>query len=379
MHISLDQLFYGRGERGYAILGASPGAEPFAARVESLCGGVGTPAADYGGEPFLLSVPDGDRVLLVCGRRGAPDSMERGTLFFHALVAEKTVLAAAKADAFSLFDQGAFADKMPTGEIKALHIDAKPGRNGSTSRPAGGRIVDASQPCVFRSDCPAADLVRAALGGRANDYAWVTFAFQALPRFDVQVLPPRVTAPAGCSEYDDNGILLRAARTVAATDSRRTDQPPQQPVRTIPVGPESSKPSPMLKLSLAANVVLAVLCAVLFIGRKTPEPVHVVDPAEKPAEASLSPEQRKAIEQAAVETYKKTATATKEDAVKVFRSKLAQAFPLESHIGDFEHECGKFAWIGQFREDNTDFKVFLDKLNDYVLFVNTNLLENTTP
>ena len=146
MTITCEQLFYGRGERGYAILGASPGAGSFAARIVALCGSVGTPGGSYGGEPFLLSVPEGDRVLMVCGRRGAPDSMGRETLFFHALVVAKTDLVAAKADAFSLFAQRAFAAKMPGGAIGDFRIDFKPGRDGSTSRPPDGRAVGASLP-----------------------------------------------------------------------------------------------------------------------------------------------------------------------------------------------------------------------------------------
>lgn len=283
MTITLEQIFYGRGSRGYAVLGTSPGAKPFAPRIEALCGAVGTPAADYGGEPFLLSVPDGDRVLLICGRRGAPDGMGRGTLFFHALVVEKTVLSAAKADAFSLFKQGAFADRMPTGEIKALRIDANPGSDGSPSRPTGGHFVDASLPCVIRSDKTAPNLVRAVLAGRVNDCAWSTFAFQFLDGFTAQVLPARVAAPRTANEYDPTGKLLRPAATKQSAEPRRDDSDgvssgrdgsTRRPSgeRVIDASPPPGK-SPMLKFSLAANVVLAVLCSALLVLRKTaPQP-----------------------------------------------------------------------------------------------------------
>ena len=113
MNLPLEQVFYGRGERGYAVLGASPGGLPFAARVEALCGAVGTPAGDYSGEPFLVSVPDEDGVIMMCGRSGAPDSMGRSTLFYHVLIGLRKDLAAAKVDAFTLFDQGAFVAQMP--------------------------------------------------------------------------------------------------------------------------------------------------------------------------------------------------------------------------------------------------------------------------
>ena len=101
----LEQLFYGRGERGYAILGNSPGAANFTERVDFLCGAVGTPNNDYRGAPFLLSVPEKNGVIMICGRRGMPDSMGRETLFFHALVADKAAMSDANADAASLFSQ----------------------------------------------------------------------------------------------------------------------------------------------------------------------------------------------------------------------------------------------------------------------------------
>ena len=279
MTINLEQFFYGRGERGYGVLGASPDGAPFAARVEALCGAVGTPGADYGGEPFLLSVPEGDRVLMICGRRGAPDSMGRETLFFHALVAAKEDLVAAQADAFSLFAQGAFKAKMPAGTIEPLRIDCKPGRDGSTSRPPDGHAVDVSLPCFIRVPSPAPDIVRAFVGDRANDLAWATFAFQPMSGFDMQVLPPRIAAPHFANECDADGKLVRAAETsdsrAAPARSARApyhDGAPKQPLY-------SSKPSTMLKISLFANLALVVVCAALFAAR---EPVPVPPEPQRP-------------------------------------------------------------------------------------------------
>ena len=237
MKLTLEQLFYGRGERGYGVLGMSPGGAPFTARVEMLCGAVGTPGADYGGEPFLLSVPENDRVLMICGRRGAPDSMNRETLFFHALVAAKKDLAAAKADALSIFAQGAFAAKMPAGTVEPLRIDCKAGRDGSTSRPPDGRAVGASLPCFVRSPSPAPDVVRAFVGGRANELAWATFAFQPFDGFDVQVLPPRIAAPRSTNECDVDGKLVRAAETSGTACA------PSGPPETIPSSARSPRAS----------------------------------------------------------------------------------------------------------------------------------------
>ena len=212
MKLLLEQLFYGRGERGYGLLASSPGASPLAARVAELCGAVGTPGTDYVGEPFLLSVPDGDRVLMLCGRRGAPDPMGRGTLFFHALAAAKKDLDAAGADAFSLFAQGAFEAKMPGGAVGALAVDSVPAGGGAPGRP---RAPGAPLPCFVRLPRPAPDVVRAIVGGRANGLAWATFSFQPLDGFDVQVLPPRASTPRSANECDAGGSLLRPAEPSA--------------------------------------------------------------------------------------------------------------------------------------------------------------------
>ena len=292
MMLKLEQVFFGRGPDGYGILGVSPGARPFAARVEALCGGVGTPDGTYGGEPFLLSKPIGDNIVMLCGRRGAPDSAGRETLFFHALVAPKTALVAAKADAFSLFGQGAFADKMPAGEIKPLRIGAKSGGDGSPSRPDGGRIVDASLPCVIRSAKPAHDTVRAIVGARALDLPWATFSFQELSGFDVQVLPHHASIPTRFTEYDDSGNLIRTAsqhpvampsESEMMTLASRNRTAEQHPTHV------DSKHSVMLKLSVAVNAMLAAFCFLLLVSRNkdAKPPLQYQEPPARSDQDSL--------------------------------------------------------------------------------------------
>ncbi len=266
MKLLLEQLFYGRGERGYGILGASPEALSFRNRVEAICGAVGTPAACYDGEPFLLSVPEGGRVIMVCGRHGAPDSMKRETLFFHALIAEKTVLAAANANAFTLFDQGAFAGRLPCGEIQAVSFIANPGEAESAAS------CRASLPCFIRSDKPAPDAVRALVGMDANELTWATFAFQPLGGFDAQVIPPRAAAPFGASEYDASGNLVRAANCAqTGKDKPSYAQPSTRHDVALPSSMRQ-KTSAMLKVSLLANLFLVALCAALFVSRKAEQP-----------------------------------------------------------------------------------------------------------
>lgn len=277
MTLSLEQVFFGRGSRGYAVLGNSPGARSLVARVEAICGSIGTPDGNWSGEPFLLSVPDRERVVMVCVRRGEPDGMGRSTLFFHALVAKRESLVAAEADAFALFERGAFADRMPSGPIEALPFEVKPGRDGSTSRPNGGRIMDASLPCVFRSSRPEVDLVRSAVADRALDLAWATYSFVSLSGFDVQVLPPRVSAPSGCNEYDSDGKLLRIRNKEPVEETRSrivmSERHPNSPSRASLTGSGAPAASFALKVSLLANAALVALCLLLLAGRKADPPM----------------------------------------------------------------------------------------------------------
>ena len=276
MTLRLEQVFFGCGKRGYAILGASHGATRFAARVESVCGAVGTPSGDYNGEPFLLSVPNGDYVIMVCGRPGFTDSMGRTTLFFHALIAGKTTLAAVNVDAFALYGLGMFVDRMPTdGVIAPVTIEPQPCRDTSAMRQQGEHAGDVFPPCVIRSDKPVSDLVRIAVGEQVHDLAWATFAFQALDGFIVQVLPPRISVPIGFNEYDAAGQLLHAISprpdvgyVGSAGRSEKHGFTPVRPRHTSQLSAPGNA-SVMFKISLIANLVFLATCFVLLATRKT--------------------------------------------------------------------------------------------------------------
>lgn len=342
MNIELEQVFYGRGERGYGVLGASPGGQRFAARVEALCGGVGTPDGGYGGEPFLISVPEGEWVVMVCGRRGGADSIGRGTLFFHALVGKGAELEAAGADAFSLFAQGAFAERMPEGGVERLQVDVQRG---------GGRAADGGAttfPAAIRSERPLAEAVRSLAGSRANALRWATCAFQPMPGFDIQVLPPRTALPRGTNEYDANGRLVRAAAGGGAAKSGVADgagtggtREVAMPENTVSVAEKPRRG--LLALSLALNALLAVVCAVLWATRSG-------GGAE--------------IARHAVERY---------------RAELAAEFPAGGQIRDWDEESSQALvhWYDDIMNYHPDAKRFLARAKTYVDFVNNHILDNT--
>lgn len=389
MKLDVDQVFYGRGINGYGILGASSGGRPFAARVESLCGAVGTPGVDYGSEPFLMSVPQGDSVVMVCGRRGVPDSMGRSTLFFHALVAGKTTLAEAKTDAFSLFEQGVFLDELPGGDIKPLCIEVT---SSSAVQPQGDNVSVVELPCLFRTSAPAARLVRSAVGNRANDLSWATFTFQPMRGFDVQVLSPRVSGPRNANEYDATGRLIRSAATMSSSKEdapprKYLDERPYPSSRQIVNITPKGKSSAMLALSVAINIALAAVCAALLASHRSipdsvekPEAVNVVTNTIEKIVGKTGPVQLSYGHRAEIE-----------DAIARYRSKQKDQFPTESRQAFLAFNktaaklFGKYygpAYDGDTEENKVNFKEeheFLCRLKSGIDFVNEEILEKETP
>lgn len=390
MQILLEQIFYGRGERGYAILGNSPGAANFTARVDYLCGAVGTPNNDYRGEPFLLSVPEKDSVIMICGRRGTPDSMGRETLFFHAIVAEKSALINAKVDAVSLFYKGAFADKMPSVDIAPLCVDVKPLEN---IKPQPGSVVDWTMPCVIRSEKPVLDVVRTVVGDRALELSWATFAFQSMQDFDVQVLPLRAPCLRTVDEYDTMGKHLRFG---SVESEPKADKPPRryssewtQPSgRQVVSETAQNQSSAMFKLSVAINIVLVAFCAVLLVSRKSvtndslrsATPIVVTNTVEKIVKmrspAQLSDSQRTEIEDAAIQRY---------------RSEQMSKFPNESRLAFLNFHSTATNLFNKYYGPDYDSDTeenqaglrkehrFFSDLEIGITFVNENLLKRNTP
>ena len=278
MILNLEQVFYGCGPHGYGVLGFSPGAEGLIPRVESVCVAVGTPNSDWDGTPFLLSVPDGDRVIMVLCQRGAPDSMRRNTLFFHALIAEKHELSAAKADAFSLFDQGMFAaaDVLPFKSVPSLSIKPKscPMRPHSLGDdiPIPLREGGLHFPAAIRSTgVPDPNEVREFIGRKANELAWATYAFRCMDGFSLQVLPLPASVSPYLNEYAGNMPMLSIGLVRDASSCLTTA--PSSPLISgnnghFPVPDSSAKRRTALTALWCysvANVVLLIACIALFI------------------------------------------------------------------------------------------------------------------
>lgn len=200
---ALWQIFYGRGTDGYGVLGASPSGRPFIGAVAALCRAVGSPDRPGDVRPFLLSKREGTAVLMVRACRGAADPTGRATIFFHALIADATLLREAGLDAFGLSSAGMFAESCPSCEPSDMPFPDVRRRNAVQN---DNRTVDI--PATISSERPLDELVRQELGGKSLDLNWATFSFNPLPDFDICVLSsysPRKGAGT-LYAFDDAGL-----------------------------------------------------------------------------------------------------------------------------------------------------------------------------
>lgn len=259
--VFLEQVFFGRGPQGYAILGATPGGISFRGAVESLCESIGAPFAVFSFQPFLIAKPFRESVVMVRASRGERDSTGRDTVFFHALIGNAEELAAAHLDAFVLDERGAFVDRLPR-HFERMEFSAE------AASPEGSRPR-------FKIDCPAAivssrpenDLIRSLLGSDTLARAWSTFAFRAVPGLDLYALDVRAACPDDVACYNVDGRLVSEPALDGSCRGEALDGG----------AVDSGRRRIVLKISLAINVLL-ILAGVLLLSTGSPS-ASVANPA----------------------------------------------------------------------------------------------------
>lgn len=256
MVLKVEQVFYGRGQFGYGVLGASQGGKPFENAVESLCEAIGSPDAFLAWKPFLVNKRLDDYCLMACVQPGAPDSCGRATVFLHVLIALASELMSAGIDAFALYDKGLFRAAVQENP-ETLSVEGLPQRSLSA------QPFQLQFPAVVVVPGAAPDLIRGLLGTDLVRRSWATFAFQPMSGFDLYALNDRASLPTDVVCYDSTGKLLSA--------SKSTNQEGERPMLV-------SKKSPLLALSLAANVILPVAGVFLFSRLSSP-PQEISEPA----------------------------------------------------------------------------------------------------
>lgn len=250
MQVKLEQVFYGRGQFGYGVLGSSPNGKAFGEAVESLCESIGSPDAFLTWKPFLVNRRFGDYCQMCCVQPGEPDSCGRPTVLYHVLIGLASEMVAAGLDAFTLQDKGLFR-KDVVEHPESVSVE------GCSRKRFEGKPFDIQFPAVVSVAGPEHDLIRGLLGADSVRRSWATFAFHPMPGFDLYALNNRASMPKDVACYDSNGKLLSALKSAD-----------QEGIRQMPI----SKKSPLLGISLVINAILLVACVFLFSRNPSPQP-----------------------------------------------------------------------------------------------------------
>lgn len=195
--ITLQQFFYGRDElRDYCLLASSVDDAELRSCVEEMCETYQSPLAGGLPAPVLMTRVVGRYILFSCVRNGLRDSVGRGTIFFHVFTAEVETVSGTDVDAFRLFADGQFAERLPnTNEhISPVTIVVK-----HWEGPSG---VNLKLPAAIEAEPSDVELFRRILGDLSNCISWVTFASRDMPGFELIGIQPGVRMSLHRYRYD---------------------------------------------------------------------------------------------------------------------------------------------------------------------------------
>lgn len=185
--MQLNQIFYGNEGFGYKVLGASDSS--LSEKAAEICRAVGTPDGILELTPFLISVPVGNQLFMVCCLPGKADGVGRKTLFFHVLIGNRQEATHAGINAFSLWDSKRFSDALPSGSILPISVLKLFGESGVPAWDGA--------PIRLPRKRPANSEIRRLVGSRVNDVAWSTFSFCNLDvRFELYAVSEHIPLPA---------------------------------------------------------------------------------------------------------------------------------------------------------------------------------------
>jgi len=289
--IELEQLFWGHDGGRYRLLGASSQASAEeAARIRDR---LGTPGGLSEIRPFLLSVPAGDRLIMMCGQQGRRDDIGRKTLFFHTLIGSREECARHHVNAYALWKRGCFKGEfVDEGPVKPLSVQNLPeiripAQDGDPSW--DGRKL------AIRSDKPENEMVCRLLGDRINDVPWAGFSWNPLDDFLLYAISRNAAAPED-----------RPCHDLKTTTSGQPD--PEMPRSSVS---DSQKDEKMKISSRFPCFFLSILLVVSmgfngwFVWRQHIQKESAPPASEKPAETEIGTE--KAVTPKTEEAVKKSA------------------------------------------------------------------------
>ena len=374
--IELQQFFYGRDVlRDYGMLSFSVDDAEIMNSVKEICEAYRSPLAGGLPAPVLMTRVAGRFVLFDCIRNGQRDPSGRGTIFHHVLVGDSDALKGAGIDAFELFAAGQFASQLPEtkGHLPPVTVDAKSPRAVSE--------VCIKLPAAIETGSPDIELFRRVLGDSSNCVSWVTYASRDMPDFELVGISAETRTSARRWRYD--GSLNVVAHPTLSQEGPRPEKPIS--TQTSNVGSASSPPSQpkstrgktgsgLLRVSLVANVVLAVVLVLNLVQTKSESEQNGQPPSSNNAEkGSVAPcqitieELRDEFAQKFDESYPDGRLTAEE-----WRLLTKESGPLYDYTDE-----GWRALLDDQRKQREPNRPIMLKLFNYIDFMNKMILDNS--
>lgn len=238
--IKLEQLYWGHDGGRYRLLGASSQAPTDeVAHFRDL---LGTPDGLTEIKPFLLSVPVGDLLIMMCGQQGRRDDIGRKTVFFHALIGSKAECTQHHVNAYSLWENGFFKAEYVDGtSVEPISVQSLP----EMHIPEVGIPPWNGQKLVIRSDKPENELVCRMLGDRINDVPWAGFTWNPLDDFLLYAISRYAATPKDRPCHDQK-----------KTETARPETAPIKP--SLPDRMKDEKIKPVTHFSVIFLTILLI-------------------------------------------------------------------------------------------------------------------------
>ena len=257
--IELNQAFYGRDPiHGYRLLASSD--THFNQCIEHLCAAVGSPDGISAITPFYLNyIEHGYRYMIACCV-GNPDDSGRKTLFFHAYIGKHQDLLNAHFGICSLIHRDAFLSEFKNGPVLNSRFE-----EDSFSIPWDKtNITWNGELLAIQSNKPELSLISSILKGKINDVSWASFSFQPLNDFQLYIISQYVAIPRNRKCISSSGSIIslpQESRTSVSTSQNVSKEPKM-----------TNRPTKMLYISLALNVVLFVTSIFLSFNPERNQP-----------------------------------------------------------------------------------------------------------
>lgn len=283
--MTFDQVFYGRGPQGYAVLGDSGCPFEVISHAESLCQLHGTPDARSvtSLKPFLFQHFSCGRVYLGCGMLGQKDDLGRSTLFYHVIVGDADEARSVGLSTRDLFQHGLFVDRQVDQKVEKVDVDVRAWRiEQSVAR------CSLERPAVVVCESDASHKVLDLIGAEIARINWTSCCWNISGAFEVLGTPLSYLADTASSNfniYDDTGKLLqrRQAQNQTFAKTAKCCDVAAGSVNEKTASTEPQKPSNVSRkgwvVALLVGFVLGCIVGAWTVGSEKeipPEPKTII-------------------------------------------------------------------------------------------------------